>query len=98
MHPTYPGIYADANGGLTPWGQVVMDAWVLGLLPETEGCAGWDQGRLQGLYERVHRAWEPYGHLPSRLPPELQERHTRIYAEAVTRARAAGWQPEMGDD
>jgi len=98
MNPIYPGIHADENGGLTPWGQVVMDAWIFGLLPETQGCAGWDQGRLQGLYERVHQAWAPYGHLPSALPDELRERHARIYAATVERARAAGWAPERTEE
>jgi hypothetical protein len=33
----------------------------------------------------------------SRLPPDLQERHSRIYSEAIEKARAAGWDPELGD-
>lgn len=94
----YAGWREDRDGGLTAWGRVVMDAWVFGLLPESEDCAGWEQGRLQGLYERVHKAWESYGHLPSQLPPELRERHARIYAAAMERASASGWAPNMADD
>jgi hypothetical protein len=94
----YVGLLDDKHGGMTHTGQVVRDAWVFGLIPETETCAGWTASRIQGLYENVVVAWEPYGHLPSRLPPELRERHTRIYEAAIARARAGGWDPELGDD
>jgi len=94
MTKVYPGLGEDANGGLTPLGKVVMDAWVFSLLPEDEDCAGWDVARMQQLYDQVHRAWEPFGHLPSRLPEALRERHGRIYDAATTRAKAAGWSPE----
>jgi hypothetical protein len=47
---------------------------------------------------KVSAAWAPYGHLASRLPPELCERHARIYADAVARARAEGWNPELDDE
>jgi hypothetical protein len=40
----------------------------------------------------------PYGLLASRLPPELRERHARIYAAAVVRAREEGWNPELDDE
>jgi hypothetical protein len=43
------------------------------------------------------QTWHPYGHMVSRLPPDLQERHSRIYSEAIEKARAAGWDPELGD-
>ena len=47
------------------------------------------------LYDQVFEAWRPYGHLVSRLPPELRERHNRIYGEALRRARQHGWTPPM---
>jgi len=94
----YPGLYQDHYGGMTDVGRIIMDAWVFGLLPEGETCAGWDRGRLQALYDKVHAAWEPYGHLVSRLPEALRARHARIYEAAVARARAAGWEPPMEDD
>lgn len=85
---------------MNPTGQIIRDAWVFGLIPETENCAGWDLGRVQALYDKVDAAWQPYGHLPSKLPPELSERHQRIYTAATERARAEGWDPEraLGDD
>ncbi|OIR11479.1 hypothetical protein GALL_69720 [mine drainage metagenome] len=95
---TYVGVNEDKNGGLTHLGRMVRDAWVFGLLPETETCAGWDAARMQGLYEKVYAAWEPYAHLPSRLPEALRERHARFYAQAVTTARKEGWDPELGED
>ena len=53
---------------------------------------------MQVLYEKVVAAWEPYAHLPSLLPAELRARHTRIYEEAIAKAKLLGWDPELGDD
>lgn len=94
----YVGLLADKHGGMTHMGQIVKDAWVFGLLPETETCAGWSAGQMQALYEKVSAAWEPHAHIPSRLPEDLRARHTRIYAAAVERARAQGWDPVLGED
>lgn len=95
---TYAGVDRDENGGLTHMGRMVRDAWVFGILPETETCAGWDAARMQNLYEKVSAAWEPYAHLPSRLPEELRARHARISGAAMTGAREKGWDPELGED
>lgn len=94
----YPGIHDDHFGGMTPTGIIIRDAWVFGLLPESETGAGWDAGRIEQLYDQVTDAWTPHGHLVSLLPPELRVRHERIYGEAVRRARELGWEPELGDD
>ncbi len=95
---TYVGIDHDTNGGLTHLGRVIRDAWVFGILPDTETCAGWDSARMQNLYETVYAAWEPYAHLPSRLPDALRERHANLYASAITSARNQGWDAELGED
>ncbi len=95
---TYVGVEQDTNAGLTHLGRMVRDAWVFGILPETETCSGWDASRMQNLYEQVYAAWEPYAHLPSRLPETLRERHARLYAEAIGNARGDGWDPELGED
>lgn len=95
---TYPGIDHDRFGGMTPTGNIVRDAWVLGILPETETCAGWTVSAIEDLYAKVTKAWEPYGHLVSKLPPELRARHERIYSEAVRRAREEGWDPELDNE
>jgi len=94
----YVGIDKDKNGGMTTLGTLIRDAWVFGLLPEQETCEGWTLGQFETLYERVSRAWEPYGHLPSCLPEELRDRHARIYQDAVDRARASGWNPELDQE
>lgn len=94
----YVGLDEDSFGGMTPTGRIIRDAWVFGLIPETETCAGWTLDAIQALYDRVHAAWLPHGHLVSRLPPELRERHQRIYGEAIERARSLGWKPDMEDD
>lgn len=99
MKPTqYVGIENDLYGGMTDQGRIIRDAWVFGILPETEGCAGWTAGQIQDLYEKVYAAWEPFAHLPSRLPPELAERYQRVYAAAIQRAKLAGWDPELEDN
>jgi len=94
----YVGVDKDTNAGLTHLGRMVRDAWVFGILPETETCAGWNGSQMQNLYEQVYAAWEPYAHLPSRLPEELQQRHTQIYAQAIVSAKNNGWNAELDDD
>jgi hypothetical protein len=96
MH--YAGIHKESRDGMTPTANIIRDAWVFGLIPENETCEGWSLQRIQDLYDKVFEAWAPYGHLASRLPPELRERHARIYGEAVERARAAGWAAELDED
>ena len=98
QRPPYAGIDNDEQGGMTPIGAIIRDAWVFSLIPEHETCAGGSIDRLQKLYDQVHLAWEPYGHLASRLPPELAERHRRIHDAAVRRARELGWNPALDDD
>ncbi|MDA8417091.1 MAG: hypothetical protein M0Z78_08575 [Betaproteobacteria bacterium] len=98
MENRYQGVAADHNGGMTNLAQIIKDAWVFGLLPENQDGAGWTAGQMQVLYDRVSMEWEKYGFLPSRLPLELREKHARIHREAVERARANGWNPELGDD
>ncbi|MGB0721718.1 MAG: hypothetical protein ACPGU7_04905 [Gammaproteobacteria bacterium] len=95
MSDIYPGIKNDKNMGMHATGNIIRDAWVFGLLPESEDCEGWRIGQIQNLYDQVARAWEPYGHLPSRLPDDLRERHKRIYTEATREARAGGWDPDQ---
>ncbi len=94
----YVGVHQDNNNGLTHLGRMVRDAWVLGILAESETCAGWSGEQMQNLYEKVYAAWEPYAHLPSRLPEDLQQRHTRIYDEAIAAAKKQGWSAELEDD
>jgi hypothetical protein len=94
----YAGIDKDPQGGMTPTGNIIRDAWVFGIIPESETCAGWAVQQIQSLYDKVTQAWEPFGHLVSNLPSELRERHQRIYADALERARQEGWNPELPDE
>lgn len=98
MEQNYIGVDKDEHGGLTHLGRIVRDAWVFGIIPETETCAGWSTSQMQILYEKVYAAWERYAHLPSRLPEDLQQRHTQIYAQAIAEAKKKGWDAELGDD
>ena len=98
MEQHYKGVYSDLNGGMTHLAQIIKDAWVFGLLPEDQDGKGWTSGQIQQLYDKVSEEWEKYGHLPSRLTPELRNRHQRIYEASVERARKNGWNPELGED
>ncbi len=95
---TYVGIHEDNDGGLTHLGRIVIDAWIFGILPESETCAGWSHSQMQNLYEKVYAAWEPFAHLPSRLPADLQRRHTRFYAQVIDTAKSKGWSAELDED
>lgn len=94
----YDGIHNDPKGAMNPTGNVIRDAWVFGLIPETETCEGWTVQGIDALYDKVTREWDKYGHLVSRLPPELREKHQRIYDKAIADARAKGWDPELGEN
>lgn len=97
MGKVYVGFRQDKHG-ITQLGRIVLDAWLFGLIPDSEDCAGWELGRMQALMERVQDEWDKHGNLPSRLPDALRERHAGLYGEAVDSARAKGWDPELGDD
>lgn len=94
----YIGLDKDDYGGMNPTGNIIRDAWVFGILPEGETCAGWNYDRIQALYDQVYQAWAPYGHLVSKLPDDLRQRHEAIYSAAMKRARELGWLAEYGHD
>ena len=96
----YVGIDNDINGGMTTIGKIIRDAWVFEIIPESETCEGWLVGGIDALLDKVNREWDKFGCLVSNLPPELRERHERIYGEAIKKARAAGWtgDHETGDE
>lgn len=93
----YAGFNQDTHG-ITMLGRMVLDAWVFGLIPREEDCAGWDMQRMQKLMDQVNQRWDEYGNLPSRLPPELLQAHTTLYEWATQRARERGWNPDLGDE
>ena len=90
----YVGIEEDLFAGMTAIGKIIRDAWVFGLLPETETCKGWNLAGINNLLDKVNAEWDKYGCLASRLPEELFERHQRIHNEAVKKARELGWDGE----
>lgn len=91
---TYPGLDQDINGGMTMIGKVIRDAWVFGILPETETCSGWEISRIDAIHQQVNAEWDKYGCLVSGLPDDLRARHKRIHDAAIAHARASGWDPE----
>lgn len=93
----YQGIHNELHG-MTTTANVIRDAWVFGILPESETCEGWTVSRIEEIYGKVSKAWEPYGHLVSQLPADLRERHKRIYDAAIRHAKSRGWEPDMEND
>ncbi len=91
----YVGINNEVNGGMTTIGKIIRDAWVFGIIPETETCENWNLAGIDALLDKVNAEWDKYGCLVSRLPEELFERHQKIHGEAVVRAKAAGWSGEQ---
>ncbi|HHM06471.1 MAG TPA: hypothetical protein ENJ19_12145 [Gammaproteobacteria bacterium] len=94
----YVGLDQDEYGGMNPTGTIIRDAWVFGFLPEGETCAGWGLDRIQKLYDQVSEAWAEHGYSVAKLPQDLRQRHLRIHAAAVARAREQGWSPELLDE
>jgi hypothetical protein len=92
-HPaySYPGLYRDLYGGMTDIGAIIKDAWVLGLLDESEDGRGWPLAKIRELHARVEAAWAPYEHQANRLPPVLRDRYLRIHEAAAVRSRDRGW-------
>jgi len=91
----YVGLDADlAQGdGLTTAAKIVLDARLFGFIEDHETCQNWPKGKIQELYDRVTKAWEPYGNLPSQLPPQLREKHGQLYDPAILTAKQSGWNP-----
>ena len=91
---TYPGLENDVNGGITMIGKVIRDAWVFGILPETQTCKDWEIARIDAISQQVNDEWDKYGCMVSALPDELREKHQRIYDKGIAEARLRGWDPE----
>lgn len=96
----YVGIDKDMHGGMTNIGKIIRDAWVFGLLEESETCENWNLAGIDALLQKVNAEWDKYGCLVSHLPKELFERHQTIHNRATELARAAGWSGEVetGDE
>jgi len=95
---TYIGIDKDVNGGMTTIGKLIRDAWVFGLIPETETCEGWNLAGIDALLDKVNAEWDKYGCLVSHLPDDLRERHQRIHDQAIAKAKVEGWTGEIETD
>ncbi|MGA1181193.1 MAG: hypothetical protein ACO3U1_11390 [Marivivens sp.] len=91
----YVGIDKDINGGMTTTGKIIRDAWIFGILPETETCEGWLPQGIETLWEKVNAEWEKYGFRVGAMPDDLREKFLRMQAEALECAKAAGWSGEQ---
>ena len=92
---TYVGVDNDVNGGMTTIGKLVRDAWVFGLINDSETCKGWNFAGIDALLDKVNAEWDKYGCLVSQLPEALFKRHQEIHNKAVENAKAAGWCGEI---
>ncbi len=90
----YVGIDKDLNGGMTDTGKIIRDAWVFGLLDESETCEGWTVHGIEDLWTKVNEHWEHYDFRVGALPDDVRQRFDRIQNAAVKRARASGWDPQ----
>lgn len=90
----YPGLPDDLYGGMTDIGVIIRDAWVLGVLPESQNCRGWTLAELRALRARVARAWAAHGDSFVTLPAALKQRYLRIHEAATRRGREHGWRPD----
>ena len=90
----YVGIDNDVSGGMTTIGKIIRDAWVFGLIEESETCEGWNLAGIDALLDKVNKEWDKYGCLVSNLPEELFNRHQQIHGVALKKARGAGWSGE----
>ena len=85
------GVQNEVNGGMTTIGKIIRDAWVFGIIEETETCAGWNFAGVDALLDKVNKEWDKYGCMVSQLPPELFEKHQLIHGKAIKEAQASGW-------
>ena len=79
-------------------GKIIRDAWVFGLIDESETCEGWMPQGIEDLWRKVNQEWEKYGFRVNHLPDDMRERFMRIQTEALKNAKAAGWSPGMEAD
>lgn len=94
----YVGINNEINGGMTSIGKIIRDAWVFGIIPETETCENWNLSGIDALLQKVNAKWDNYGCMVSQLPEDLYTRHQKIHGEAIKNAKAAGWSGEFETD
>ena len=94
----YVGLQNEVNGGMTTIGKIIRDAWVFGLIEESETCEGWNFAGIDALLDKVNKEWDKHGCMVSQLPAELFEKHQRIHGKAMKTAQAAGWSGEAETD
>jgi len=90
----YVGIDNDLNGGMTDTAKIIRDAWVFGIIPESETCEGWIAPGIEDLWRKVDAEWEKYGFLVGNLPEDMRANFMRIHDEAMSKAKAEGWDGE----
>lgn len=95
---TYIGINNEINGGMTTIGKIIRDAWVFGLIEESETCENWNLAGIDNLLQKVNAEWDKYGCMVSLLPDQLRKRHFKIHDLAIQNAKQFGWSGENETD
>lgn len=97
---TYVGYDNDLKGGMTDIGKIIREARVFGFIADSETCAGWRSEAIEALWEKVDAEWVKYGFRVGNLPDDLRAKYLATQAEAIERAKAAGWsgEQELADD
>ena len=75
--------------------KIIRDAWVFGIQPETESCEGGEISRIDAVHQQVNHEWDKYGCIVSSLPDDLRARHKELIDDAIIKAKARGWNPEV---
>jgi len=97
----YVGIDNEINGGMTDTAKIIRDAWVFGIIPESETCEGWVAAGIEDLWRKVDAEWQKHGFLVRNLPEDMQATFMRIHDQALESAKAEGWKGEhelIGDE
>ena len=94
----YCGLDKDRYSGMTPIGNIIKDAWLFDILPQTETCENWTHSQLKIISEKVKIEWDKYGCLVSNFPDDLEQRHAEINGKAVKNVRELGWDPTPPED
>ncbi len=94
MNKKYAGLENDANGGMTPIGKLIRDAWVFNIIEKSETCTNWSYDMVSALSHKVDIEWDKYGCMVSNLPDDLKAKHLQIHNVAIKKAKNSGWTGE----
>ena len=78
-------MHNDPSASEIDRGRVIRDAWVFGIVPESESCDGWTIQALVQLEHKVNEVWKKYDFKAANLPPHIRTHFDRIYGAEAQR-------------